>query len=85
MDYEDSILMLKVRLNMIEVKCNYKNKYRDNRVCDICGSGEDTTEHMIFECGKIHPLKGMLDGEDIKKGNKRIPGEVRYREWGGLG
>ena len=78
MDYEDSILMLKVRLNMIEVKCNYKNKYRENRVCDICRVGEDTTEHMIFECDKIHPLKGMLDGVDIKKGNKRIPGEVRY-------
>ena len=34
--------------NMIEVKCNYKNKYRENRVCDIiCGVGEDTTEHDI--------------------------------------
>ena len=62
---------------MIEVKCNYKNKYKVNRVCDLCKTEEDTTEHMIFGCEKIHPLKGMLDGRDIEQGNKRIPREVR--------
>ena len=69
--------MMKVRLNMIEVKCNYKNKYKVSRVCEVCKNGEDTTEHMIFDCDKIHPLKGMLDGMDIEQCNKRIPREVR--------
>ena len=77
MDFRDGILMLKVRLNMIEVKCNYKNKYKVNGVCDVCEREDDTTEHMIFGCEKIHPLKGMLDGRDIEECNKRVPREVR--------
>ena len=63
MQFKDSILMMKTRLNMIEVKCNYKNKFKDSTKCELCKKEDDTTEHMIFNCDILHPHKGIINGK----------------------
>ena len=49
--FTEARLMMKVRLNMIEVRSNYKNQYQDLR-CSLCKVETDSTEH-IFECKSI--------------------------------
>ena len=71
MEFKYSKLMLKIRLNMIEVKCNYKNKFKSNLICEMCKKEEDTTEHLL-RC-EAHPLNGMLNEKDIEKRNIRVP------------
>ena len=46
LDFKRCILMMKIRLNMIEVKCN-KGIFKDNLKCEICKSENDTTEHLL--------------------------------------
>ena len=50
--YHDSKIILKLRLNMTELKCNYKNKNDTNIKCNLCKSENDTTEHL-FTCNEI--------------------------------
>ena len=38
LEFQDSIKLIKIRLNMIEVKC---------KKCELCKEQEDTTEHLI--------------------------------------
>ena len=63
--------MIKIRLNMIETKCNYKGNFRNNTKCDICKLEEDTTEH-IFKCVKILNDAEHLDKDDIIEANHKI-------------
>ena len=49
LEFRDSVKMIKIRLNMIEVKCNYKTSYAYNKKCELCKGQEDPTEHLI-EC-----------------------------------
>ena len=76
MQFQGSIIMMKTRLNMIEVKCNYKNKYKNNLKCELCKKEEDNTEHLIFNCEIVHPHKGILDAKDIETCNERVPREI---------
>ena len=43
--------ILKLRMNMFELKCNYKGISK-SETCDLCKKYRDTTEHL-FECKKI--------------------------------
>ena len=43
--------ILKLRLNMFELKCNYRGICK-NDTCGLCKKEKDTTEHL-FECRKI--------------------------------
>ena len=38
---------------MLQVKQNYKNKYKD-LVCRGCGQEEETQDHILQECIQIH-------------------------------
>ena len=49
LNFKQSIMMLKIRLNMVETKCNYKGIFKNNLKCNICKTEDDTTEHLI-EC-----------------------------------
>ena len=51
LNLKDCITMIKIRLNMIETKCNYKNLFKDNLRCEICKDENDTTEHLL-KCTK---------------------------------
>ena len=42
---------MKLRLNMLELKSNYKGN-NQNETCDLCKIEKDTTEHL-FECKEI--------------------------------
>ena len=50
---------MKLRLNMLELKSNYKGNTK-NETCDLCKNERDTTEHL-FSC------------TEIKKCIKKIP------------
>ena len=70
MEYNDCITLLKVRLNMIETKCNVKGNYLGNLFCQICNKELDTTEHLL-RC------EGLGDNEtkNISKVDIKVPNE----------
>ena len=47
LNFKQTVMMLKIRLNMVETKCNYKGLFKDNLKCNICKTADDTTEHLI--------------------------------------
>ena len=51
---KDAITILKTRLNMLDIKANFRGKYRDE-TCDLCETEEDSTEHL-FNCEKLKSL-----------------------------
>ena len=64
LDYEDSITILKLRLNMIETKCNYKGNFVGNLNCAMCKNVEDTTEHLL-ECPEFELSRRGIKIEDL--------------------
>ena len=45
--------MMKIRLNMIEIKGNFKGNFRDGEYkCPLCKKENDETEHL-YECEEI--------------------------------
>lgn len=41
--------MLKTRLNKLELKGNFKNKYTEDLKFELCNEADDDTEH-VFQC-----------------------------------
>ena len=72
--FKDAITMLRIRLNMIDAKCNYKGQYKTNLICEVCKEDNDTTEH-IFKC-KTSKVKVTSKVEDIINSNHKIIEEV---------
>ena len=65
------IMIMKMRLNMIDVKCNYKSKFT-NLNCELCGKEDDTTEHL-FECKELERLKeGTIRIEDMENPTREM-------------
>ena len=55
--------ILEIRLNMIELKCNFKGKYTDT-TCPACNLEDETTEHVL-ECKEYQKLTGhSIDPEN---------------------
>ena len=48
--------IMKLKLNMTELKANFKGKYRDT-MCSACGKETETTEHVIA-CNEYRRLTG---------------------------
>ena len=46
--------IFRARSRMLEVKTNYKNKYRDNLKCRACKEAEETQLHVLQECDILH-------------------------------
>ena len=59
--------IMKIRLNMIEVKCNFKGKWKANLACPFCKIEQDTTEHVL-RCNKLKEIvhDHEMTEEDIK-------------------
>ena len=58
--------VMKIRLNMVEAKANYKNKYNSDLTCRFCRIEEETTEHL-FKCDKINRIIGSkLDTDQLE-------------------
>ena len=69
LSFNDIKSIMKLRLNMLELKSNYKGNNK-NETCDLCKTEKDTTEH-IFECQEIRkqvdnvPKITVLDSDEI--------------------
>ena len=79
LEYQDSITMLKVRLNMIETKCNYKGNFKENEMCQICQAERDTTEHLLV-CQKFQTEIQYMSSEDmnIENPNEKLAKFIKY-------
>ena len=53
MDSRTVIEILKIRLNMTEIYGNYKGNLTLERLCPLCQSEEDTTEHLLT-CKEVY-------------------------------
>ena len=62
--FKSSVTLIKARLNMVEVKCNFKGNYGKNLKCVLCKLKDDTTEHL-FECSKLSELQNVYTGRDL--------------------
>ena len=49
--HKDGAMLLKLKLNMDDIKANYKGKY-ESISCRRCGESEETMEH-IWQCRKF--------------------------------
>ena len=68
---KDTSIIMKARLNMLELKANFRGKYEDV-VCDLCLEGEDNTEHL-FECKKLRRLMGYeIKLESLQEPTKQL-------------
>ena len=65
LEFSEAVLMMEIRLNMVETKCNYKND-KANLKCNICNQ-EDTTEHLL-QC----IIKSNLNQAHIINQNAKI-------------
>ena len=46
--------IFQARTRMLKVKTNYKNKYKNNLTCRACGLADETQNHAMEECLKLH-------------------------------
>ena len=63
-EYTDCITIIKIRLNMIETKCNFKGNFRGDIKCHICKGSDDTTEHLL-ECPEFEWTREGFKKEDL--------------------
>ena len=59
MKTNEAVLIMRTRLNMLDLKANFRGKYETD-ICGLCNEKEDTTEHL-FTCKELVSEKG----EDI--------------------
>ena len=57
---QEKRLFFRIKNRLIDVKCNYKKKYKDQLECRLCGSPEESQAHLV-ECIEI------LSDDKIKK------------------
>ena len=72
---------------MLDVKCNYKSKYRDIR-CRLCGLKEESQYHLLAKCGYVRHLTELKiktkdvfrdsDVGDLKSIAKHIEGIMEF-------
>ena len=56
--------IIKYRTRMVNVKCNYKNKYK-NLICRWCNSDKETQKHILEECDNFPVTRNNIKEEDI--------------------
>ena len=67
---EDVNLMLKIRLNMVDIYANFKGDIKKKRLCVHCNISKDTTEHLV-ECPNVYGSRKCSD----------ILGDTESRDW----
>ena len=66
-----AINVMKARLNMLDLKANYKGKY-EGWECQLCGKGEDSTEHL-FECKGLQKIRdNTITAESLKEPDEKL-------------
>ena len=64
LNFEEARAIFMMLTRMIDVKANFKNKYR-NLECEICGI-EDNTQHL-FKCKRYQELNERIKGETLQE------------------
>ena len=81
----DCSTIFKARTRMIEVKNNYRNKYRNN-ICRACKEEEETQEHVLEECPRLHSDESTKtkrnhiftdDTDTLKKSARQIRSTIK--------
>ena len=54
----DFKIMMNLRLNMVEVKANFKGNFKNNLLCPLCEVEIDTTEHL-FKCNVTRDMDNL--------------------------
>ena len=65
--------IMELRLNMVDLKMNFKGMYEDT-MCTGCFEKEETTEHFI-QCKKMQEITG----HNIKTNN--LKEDIKSTEW----
>ena len=60
--------ILKIRLNMVNARANYKGTYGGDTKCRACKTEEETTEHLI-DCEQYKRLVGCSRNMDVMTEN----------------
>ena len=63
-------MMMKIRFNTIETKCNYKSIFKDNLKCEIYKLVNVTTEHLL-KCTINESIQNNVD-KVTKPGNNVV-------------
>ena len=53
MTRKQASIIFKARTRMLDVKNNFRNKYKDTE-CRLCRVEKETQEHILMECSKLH-------------------------------
>ena len=61
---EDTSFLLKLKLNMVDLRANYKGKYSDS-LCRRCGAHEEYIEHL-WDLSKIQDGKDLFSSNNSK-------------------
>ncbi len=57
--------IFQARSRMLKVKSDYKNKYKNHLQCRACGLAEETQNHVMQECPKLHPTNANKTTQEI--------------------
>ena len=57
---QEKRLFFRIKNRLIDVKCNYKKKYKNQLECRLCGSPEESQAHLV-DCIEI------LSDDEVKK------------------
>ena len=60
LDFKRCKMMMKIRFNTIETKCNYKSIFKDNLKCEIYKLVNATTEHLL-KCTSNESTQNNVD------------------------
>lgn len=47
---ETTSILFKARTRMLDIKANYRNKYKEDMNCRLCHNAEETQEHILTQC-----------------------------------
>ena len=71
--------LFKTRSRMLDVKTNYKNKYRDQQ-CRKCNLSEETQQHILEECPEIHQDNSLITPEHKDFGSSIILNRIAAKK-----
>ena len=73
---EAAIRIMKARLNMLDLRANYKGKH-ERWACQLCNMGEDSTEHL-FECKGLERIRDVtITVESLTDPDERLSNFIK--------
>ena len=76
---EDKKLMFKIRNRLIDVKANFKTKFKDDLTCRLCKTDEESQPHL-FSCVEILSDKTVKDAMEDHTYNDSFSNNIKIQE-----